>query len=212
MKTYLRPALGLAMWLLASMAYAQRMPTMAEFYFDDDARVATPIVAIAGEGDEVHGRLLQLIDRNARNADQARAQLARALMRSGREETGRAMYAQLLDTLPARAPMRSAVHWNYGWDLYRAGKPDDALAQWVLATEGRLLKPSWVPPTLALGLWRADRRDEAVQWYAAAVRTEPQAWNDPARFPQLLPDWTDAERATLTEVFTAWRANPPTWP
>ena len=210
--TYLRPVFVVLGLLLATTASAQRMPTVAEFYFDDDARVAAPIVAIAGEGDEVHGRLLQLIERNARNADQARAQLARALMRSGREETGRAMYTQLLDALPARAPMRSSVHWNYGWDLYRAGKPDDALAQWVLATEGRLLKPSWVPPTLALGLWRADRRDEAVQWYAAAVRTEPQAWNDPARFPQLLPDWTDAERATLTEVFTAWRANPPTWP
>lgn len=210
--TYFRPVFVVLGLLLTTTASAQRMPTVAEFYFDDDARVAAPIVAIAGEGDEVHGRLLQLIERNARNADQARAQLARALMRSGREETGRAMYTQLLDALPARAPMRSSVHWNYGWDLYRAGKPDDALAQWVLATEGRLLKPSWVPPTLALGLWRADRRDEAVQWYAAAVRTEPQAWNDPARFPQLLPDWTDAERATLTEVFTAWRANPPTWP
>ncbi|WP_394002916.1 tetratricopeptide repeat protein [Luteimonas sp. WGS1318] len=210
--TYLRPVFGLVMLLLASTAYAQRMPTVAEFYFDDDARVATPIVAIAGEGDEVHGRLLQLIDRNARNADQARAQLARALMRSGREETGRAMYTQLLAGLAARAPMRSSVHWNYGWDLYRAGNADEALAQWVLALDGRLVKPSWTPPTLALGLWRADRRDEAVQWYAAAVRTEPQAWSDPARFPQLLPDWTDAERATLTQVFTAWRAKPPAWP
>jgi len=208
----LRPA-GLGLLLLAaSTVHAQRAPTPAEFYFDDDARVAVPIVAIPGEGDEVHGRLLQLIDRNARNADQARAQLGRALMRSGRAETGRAMYTQLLTSLPARSPLRSAVHWNYGWDLYRSGLADEALAQWLLALDGRLVKPTWAPPTLAMVLWRLDRRDEAVQWYAAAVRTEPTQWGDAAQFPQLLPDWTDAERAVLRDVFTAWRANPPIWP
>ncbi|NYZ61399.1 tetratricopeptide repeat protein [Luteimonas sp. SJ-16] len=198
--------------LAASAVHAQRAPAPAEFYFDDDARVAVPLVAIPGEGDEVHGRLLQLIDRNGRNVDVARAQLARALMRSGREETGRAMYAQVLAALPARAPLRSSVHWNYGWDLSRAGHADEAVAQWVLALEGRLVKPAWAPPTLALGLWRMGRRDEAVQWYAAAVRTEPQRWSDPAQFQALLPDWTDAERATLRDVHAAWFANQPAWP
>jgi len=28
----------------------------------------------------------------------------------------------------------------------------------------------------------------------------------------LLPDWTEAERRTLAEVFAAWRAAPPAWP
>lgn len=200
------------LWLAAGTSAAQRLPAPAEFYFDVDARVATPIVAIEGDGDEVHGRLLQLIERGGRNADQARAQLARALMRSGREDTGRAMYEQLFASLSSRSPLRSGVHWNYGWDLYRLGDAEAALGQWQLAMDGRLTKPTWAPPTLALALWTLGRREEAVQWYAAAVRTEPAQWSDPARFPQLLPDWSAAEHATLAEVFSAWSASPPSWP
>ena len=78
-----------------------------------------------------------------------------------------------------------SISWNYGWDLYRAGKPDDALAQWVLATEGRLLKPSWVPPTLALGLWRADRR------------FVPTLSN--GRAQELMAHWEHAVRQTTAE-------------
>lgn len=209
---HLQPGLALVLLLAASTAGAQRLAAPAEFYFDEDARIATPIVAIEGEGDEIHGRLLQLIERDARNADQARAQLARALMRSGRADTGRGMYDQLLVSLSARSPLRSGVHWNYAWDLHRSGDTEAAIVQWQRALDGRLVKPAWAPPTLAMALWRLGRRDEAVQWYAAAARTEPAQWNDPARFPQLLPDWAAGDRATLSEVFTAWRADPPVWP
>jgi hypothetical protein len=65
---------------------------------------------------------------------------------------------------------------------------------------------------LALALWSAGRKDEAVQWYGAAIRTEPQLWRDPANFTRLLPDWRDSEHATLAEVQAAWAANPPQWP
>ncbi|MET0327985.1 MAG: tetratricopeptide repeat protein [Luteimonas sp.] len=209
---YLRSGLCALALLLASTAGAQTLPAPAEFYFDDDPRTTVPVVAIVGDDDQTHARLVQLIERKARNADQARAQLAHALMRSGREDAGRTMYAQTLASLAPRAPLRSAVHWNFAWDLYRLGRHEEALEQWRLALDGRLLKPSWAPPTLALGLWSAGRRDEALRWYAAAVRTEPTLWNDPARYPSLLTGWTAAERATLAEVFTAWQAAPPAWP
>ncbi len=215
MKRYPWPSRGLLLCVLLSAAQAawgQSLPAPAEFYFDDDPRVAAPVVALPGDDEATYARLQTLIDRNARNADQARAQLAHALMRSGRSETGRALYDQLLSRLASRSQLGAAVHWNYGWDLYREGAFEAALAQWRQAFDGRLVKPSWVPPTLALALWRLDRRPEALQWYAAAVRTEPQLWNDPARYPQLLPDWTDADRALLAEVFAAWRADPPAWP
>ena len=65
---------------------------------------------------------------------------------------------------------------------------------------------------LALSLWSLGRKEEAVQWYAAAVRSEPQLWNTTAQFARLLPDWRDAERAVLTEVQAAWAADPPSWP
>ena len=69
-----------------------------------------------------------------------------------------------------------------------------------------------MPPTFALALWTAGRQQEAVQWYAAAVRTEPTQWISTARYAELLPEWKDSERATLAEVHAAWVANPPTWP
>ena len=48
----------------------------------------------------------------------------------------------------------------------------EALQKWRIAGAERLKGPAWLPPTLALGLWQLDRRDEAIRWYAAAVRTE----------------------------------------
>jgi hypothetical protein len=65
---------------------------------------------------------------------------------------------------------------------------------------------------MALSLWSLNRKAEAVQWYAAAVRTEPGLWNDPANYPRLLPDWREQDRQRLIEVYNAWAANPPAWP
>ena len=61
-------------------------------------------------------------------------------------------------------------------------------------------------------LWTLDRKDEAVHWYAAAVRTEPDQFRDTSRHAQVLPEWTDGERATLADVQAAWARNPPSWP
>ena len=80
------------------------------------------------------------------------------------------------------------------------------ICAWIRATS------SWQPPTLALALWKLGRRQEAVAWYAAAVRTEPGQWSDAARFAELLPDWREEERATLAEVLAAWQDAPPAWP
>ena len=79
----------------------------------------------------------------------------------------------------------------------------------ALSYAARILR---LPPTLALSLWSLDRKAEAVQWYAAAVRTEPNLWNDPANYAKLLPDWREQDRQRLVEVYNAWQANPPPWP
>jgi hypothetical protein len=102
--------------------------------------------------------------------------------------------------------------WNYGWDLYRGGDAEGALARWREAGMEAFNNPAWVPPTLALALWTLERRDEAVRWYAAAVRTEPLRWRDPANLPTLLPDWREQDRAKLAEVAAAWASAPPDWP
>src|SRR3546814_12545214 len=78
----------------------------------------------------------------------------------------------------------------------------DLLSRWREAGIETYNNPGWVPPTLALGLWTLDRREEAVQWYAAAVRTEPMHWRDPANLPALLPDRSEERRVGKGSVST----------
>ncbi len=200
---------GLVLALFAVAANAQNLPKPKEFYFDQDSAVR-PIVLVEGEGQGVTEQLIRARERS-RRAVEATAQLARIAFRENRTELGKTLYAQAMDNAPANGNLGRAVRWNYGWDLFRLGEHEAALGQWasLVAAPGG---PAWIPPTLALALWSVDRKPEAIQWYAAAVRTEPGLWNNPENFPQLLPDWNDGERAMLTEVHAAWQANPPSWP
>jgi tetratricopeptide (TPR) repeat protein len=195
----------------AGTAGAQALPKPAEFYFDADPATTRPVVAIKDTGDVAAQKLLKAIERNPR-AKAEHAQLAHLAMEQGRVDLGKELYARTLSRVGSTDALWRPVLWNYGWDLYRSGDAAGALAQWQQLVVARRVTASWVPPTLALGLWTAGRKDEALQWYAAAVRTEPQLWRNPANFPRLLPDWRDSERATLAEVQAAWAANPPAWP
>lgn len=199
---------------LAGAAHAQSLPKPAEFYFDADANTARPIVAVRESGDAAVERLLKAIKRNPRALEE-RAQLAHLAMVGGRPELGKELYAAVFGALDSNHSLLRSARWNYGWDLYRSGDAAGALAQWEPLVSQYGARPptaSWMPPTLALVLWQLGRRDEAVQWYAAAVRTEPTQWRTAAQFATLLPDWRDDERATLAEVQRAWAANPPAWP
>lgn len=207
-----RRHLAVLLLLCPLAASAQQLPRPAEFYFDADAVVAAPVVAVPGSDDKAVAALVRLRDRGGRDADRASAQLARMSMASGRVENGHALYRELLAKPSVSGGLRQSVAWNYGWDLYRTGDAEGALRQWSDALSGRLTKPAWVPPTFALALWTLDRKPEAVRWYAAAVRTEPALWSDPARLPALLPDWTQADRDILAEVRAAWAEDPPAWP
>ena len=131
---------------------------------------------------------------------------------AGQVDLGKEYYSGLLGRIDTRDALWRPLQWNYGWDLFRAGQADAALAQWTELVGSRGATAAWMPPTLALALWTVGRKDEAVQWYAAAVRTEPRQWGTPGNFVTLLPDWRDSERATLAEVQAAWVAKPPTWP
>lgn len=194
----------------AASVRAQALPAPKEFYFDEDRGTTRPVTAIAGSGEALVDRLASAVQRDP-NANEARAQLAGIAMAGGRQELGEQLYQAALHALPAGVQRRQ-VQWNYGWDLLRAGDPARALAQWSALVNGRPAAPDWLPPTLALTLWRLQRKDEAVKWYAAAARTWPDKWGASADFAALLPAWRDDERATLAEVQAAWKAAPPAWP
>lgn len=202
--------LAAALLAVAAAASGQELPRPVEFYFDADAAALRPVLVLKDSSDAAVERLMRQVERRPEAALEA-AQLAHMAMKAGRTELGRDLYARALTRIDLNHGMWRPVKWNYGWDLYRAGDVDGALAQWRdLGTRG--IAAAWMPPTYAIALWTLGRREEAVRWYAAAVRTEPAQWSTPARFAQLLPQWTDAERATLAQVQAAWAANPPAGP
>lgn len=210
MKSGKKLLLALALASLGFAAQAQSLPKPKEFYFDED-RSAAPIVAVSGvEGDALVEQLVKARERGRKTVE-ATAQLAHVAIRDGRADLGKQLYQQALGSASSGGSLWRSISWNYGWDLYRLGEHDAALSQWAQLITG-VGGQAWVPPTLALGLWSVNRKDEAVQWYAAAVRTEPSLWVDPANYPRLLPDWTEAERSRLAEVHQAWVGNPPSWP
>jgi tetratricopeptide (TPR) repeat protein len=203
----------LALSVVAGSALAQTatplVPT-SEFYFDEDARTTRPIIAVEGSGDPLVQELLKAISRNPR-AKAETAQLAHVAMAGGRPELGRELYGRVLGQIDARDGLYRAVLWNYGWDLFRIGDHAGALAQWQTLLTSRNITADWMPTTLALALWQLDRRDEAVRWYAAAVRSEPARWSTTEQYAALLPGWREEERALLAEVQQAWAADPPEW-
>lgn len=205
-------AVGLALLvsLFFSVAQAQNLPKIAEFYFDADM-AAKPLQALPPEQEGLVDQLMKLRERGRKSTD-ATVQLAGIAYAGGRTELGTQLYGEALSSVSANTIQARGIHWNQAWDLYRSGDALAALSHWSIAADGVRGNATWVPPTLALALWKLGRRDEAIAWYAAAVRTEPQQWNDAARFPQLLPEWKDEERATLAEVLQAWAKNPPAWP
>ncbi len=202
-------ATGLAIASVVT-AQAQTLPKIAEFYFDPDVAARPIEVLPAGQPDLV-GQLMKLRERGRKGVE-ASVQLGSIAYAEGRAELGKKLYGEALGAVSGTSQQARGIRWNHAWDLYRQGDAAAALALWVEAAEANRGHADWVPPTLALVLWQLDRKDEAVQWFAAAVRTEPQQWADAAQFPRLLPLWRDAERAQLAQVQQAWAAAPPAWP
>lgn len=196
--------------LFVANVQAQSLPKINEFYFDDDV-AAKPFHVVPPEQADVVDQLMKLRERGRKGVE-ATAQLASIAYRDGRAELGGKLYDEAMGAVADTSVQARSLRWNRGWDLYRRGDAQDALNLWSKAAESTRGNPSWLPPTLALVLWKLERKDEAVAWYAAAVRTEPGQWSDTAAYAQLLPSWNDAERTQLAQVQQAWVANPPAWP
>lgn len=208
--TFIRIFLAALLALLADAAYAQAVIKPKEFYFDADATTARRIVAAQGEGDALAAELVRMREKG-RKTIEATAHLAHVAMADKRVELGKSLYEQAVNGTQSTSSIGRSVRWNYAWDLYRNDDFAQAYGLWS-ELAGGFGTPTWLPPTMALSLWSLDRKAEAVQWYAAAVRTEPGLWGDPANYATLLPDWRDQDRQRLVEIYNAWAANPPAWP
>lgn len=205
-------ALGLAMsHAVAAQSTAPSLPKVAEFYFDEDVRALKPLIAPGQDTPAELERIIKKAERDPKAVLEL-AQLGHLAMTGGRVDTGREMYSRALARINRSHPLWRQVVWNHAWDQFRAGDASVALQEWAELSSGTRTNPSWMPTTYALALWTVGRRDEAVQWYAAAVRTQPDAWRSTEGYARLLPDWKDTERAILAEVHDAWLAKPPRWP
>lgn len=204
-------AAALAAAVVSGSAGAQALSKPGEFYFDADAQTTKPVVAIKENGDAAMERLAKIIERKAHAPTEA-AQLAHLAMEGGRVELGRQLYGRALREIDSGSTYWRAIMWNYAWDLYHLGAHEEAFKYWVTLHGARNVSAAWMPPTYAVALWSLGRKDEAVEWYAAAVRSEPDLWRDSSRYAELLPAWRDSDRATLAQVQKAWAENPPRWP
>ena len=193
-----------------STAAAQTLPPVAEFYFDNDV-AAVSVKLVPAETDELVGTLMRHRERG-RRAVEANLQLADIAIAEGRNELAMTLYAEAIDAASAGSQLSRRVQWNAGWGMWRIGEPEKALDAWLRSLRDSRLSPSWAPPTLAMVLWELGRQQDAVAWYAAAVRTEPADWSDADNHARLLPDWKPRELGLLAQVHQAWQAAPPAWP
>lgn len=199
-----------ALIAVAGAVSGQELPRPVEFYFDADASAMRPVLTLKDRSRPSVDRLIRQVERKPDGVLEA-AQFGHYAMEVGQTQAGLDGYGRALSRLDINNGLWRPIKWTYGWDLYRAGDITGALTHWSeLATRG--VSASWMPPTFALALWKLGRREEAIRWYAAAVRTEPTQWSTPDRHAQLLPQWRDDERAVLAEVQAAWAQDPPRWP
>lgn len=191
-------------------AWAQGLPRVAEFYFDQDS-AAAPVVVVPADAPDLVEQLMRQRERGRRTVE-ASLQLAGVAIGQSRPELAATLYADVLAGLSPSSLVGRRAYWNAGWGHWRMGQAERALELWRSCLASTRLQPGWAPPTLAMVLWELGRRDEALAWYAAAVRTDPGQWDDPGNHARLLPDWQARELAVLAQVHQAWQAAPPAWP
>src|SRR5690606_35961154 len=99
------------------------------------------------------------------------------------------------------------AHWNYGWALFNGADTASALKQWQIAAELHSGNPSWVPTTMAVGLWLTGYNARAVEYYAAAVNSDPDRWSNAVDVAQATADWGANEKLAIEAVHAAWRSS-----
>ena len=163
-------------------------------------------------GDAAAQKLLKLIERDPR-AKAEHAQLAHLAMEGGRTDLGK----RSLHTRPfphhqyRRAVARGDVELRLGSlsrrRRRRGGRPMAAALQARRSNAASGCRRRWHwrcgPPVVRTKRCSGMQRPCAPNRNCGAI---------PPAYARLLPDWRDAERATLAEVQAAWAANPPAWP
>ena len=107
---------------------------------------------------------------------------------------------------PAPSRRLRHAHWNYGWALFSSADNAGALQHWQAAAELHGGHPTWVPTTFAIGLWLTGHNDRAIEYYAAAVASDPDRWGEAGGVAEATRDWSANEKLAIEAVQAAWRS------
>ena len=178
-------------------------PTPAEGYGADDPLAVAP-KRIDPTDNAARQMLEQILQYDPENV-KARIQNAELMMARGMRQRGLDEYAYALRLAEGDPEKQRMVHWNYGWALHRAGEAYGAITQWMKAEALHGGNPIWAPTTYAIGFWAAGEKAKAIEFYKAAVRSNPRRWGTASGLAESTRGWDPAQRQTIEAVYAAWR-------
>ncbi|MBB5207468.1 tetratricopeptide repeat protein [Chiayiivirga flava] len=196
--------LGAALLVLAALTHAQDIvPPPEGIYADGDPAAVRP--ALLDPQDRNARRQLDQVLRT--NPDNVPARVLDAWMQFERGSRPRALQAfnDAIRSAPEGSlPLRHA-HWNLGWALFASADNAGALEHWQTAAQLHGGHPSWVPTTFAIGLWLTGHSERAIEYYQAAVDSDPDRWGDAAGVAEATRAWGANEKLAIEAVQAAWR-------
>lgn len=187
----------------AQAAVTAPLPVAAERYPDKDAAAVMPEVIGATD---TRGRqeLEQLLEYSPQHVP-ARVKhafhlLTRGLNRRATQEFEYAIRVAKPESLSARH-----AYWAYGWGLFRMAEYRKAIEQWMQAERLHGGQPAWAPWTYAIGLWVAGDTDLAVEFWSAAVRSDPERWGASRGLEREIRDWPANQRLAAEALQAEWK-------
>ena len=188
---------------VALHAQAPALPVASESYGEDDPAAVRPKPI---DPTDVRARqmLEQVLQYDPENVS-ARIQNANLMIARGLRQRGLGEYEYVRRVAQSDPKKLRQVIWNYGWALFETGDARRAIAEWMEAEKLHGGHPIWVPTTYAVGLWAAGDRDLAVQFYRAAVNSNPRRWGEERGLGEATRDWKPNEKVAIEAVYAAWR-------
>lgn len=204
-----RVLLGILPWvtaiaLAAPMPSAERLPLPVDSYRDSD--IAADIEALNPASDSAQEQVLNALLEQSPDDVALLAQRGLYRYRQGRNDEGEADFRQALPLANAGSVEARLIRWTYGWAQLSAGNLADALASWQEAESLHGGHPYWVPYTYAVVLWLMDEQAAAIDYYDAAVRSDPDTWGSKRGMTDATRHWQELARSAIQGLFAAWQA------
>lgn len=195
----------LALGALCAVAQAQDpFPPPAALYADNDPAAVRPDPLDPRDRD-ARRQLDQVLKSNPGNVPARVLDAWNLFERGNRGRATQAFEDAIKTAPPGSLPLRHA-HWNYGWALFASADNAGALSHWRTAADLHGGHPTWVPTTLAIGLWLTGHTDRAIEYYAAAVASDPDRWGEVTGVAEATRDWSANEKLAIEAVQAAWRS------